>query len=573
MLTLLESLSNELIYEIFEYLHLHHIFQAFYDLNERFQYLSINSNLPIKVDIASMSLATCEQFFEHIVSQHAARVKSLRLSSPFMLDTYKFLFPLMTNFTQLESLSLTITDGEYVKQMLDQLFSLPSLSSLTITSTVYISNKIYPQLFRLPTLKSCRMLLKTYDHMTPNRTKEFSSIEHLVVNQRISFEELDALVSYVPNVHHLSIHHLSIYQENRRARSSFTLNYLTKISLKMNDVKFSNFESIVVDYFRHVQILHLLAQSERLYENGTDYLDTDRWKRLISMYIPNLRTFRFQHVNHNLYSETDRQIYQACVVSFDSVFWTEHNWFFEWQYHPQSRTAIFFSRNSKRKHHDQTKNMWSSMNDINQDPIHHIYLHDLTPVQQYAGEFPHVNELTFLETFYVPDDSLGLSLQLILPVIQLTKLTINCLDFPFEQLLELFRFASNVHTLQLFSLALDETDSICNQQNGLVRLASQTNRVVKVIIEKTIRLEQLKLLTILFPRLENLLIDLYRQDLKTIAEYLWSKSNNHTRYLYLLCIAHERENLLNELNFLIKSEKLLSRYALKVIEKKLYVWW
>ena len=41
-ITNLENLSNELIYEIFEFLNYHHVFQAFYDINQRFQDLLLN---------------------------------------------------------------------------------------------------------------------------------------------------------------------------------------------------------------------------------------------------------------------------------------------------------------------------------------------------------------------------------------------------------------------------------------------------------------------------------------------------------------------------------------------------
>ncbi|CAF1452622.1 unnamed protein product [Rotaria sordida] len=47
----LEELANEILYEIFEYLDGYDIYKGFYKLNNRFQNLSINSNILTKINI------------------------------------------------------------------------------------------------------------------------------------------------------------------------------------------------------------------------------------------------------------------------------------------------------------------------------------------------------------------------------------------------------------------------------------------------------------------------------------------------------------------------------------------
>jgi hypothetical protein len=61
----LANLSNELIYEIFEFLHPHQAFQAFYDLNKRFENLFVYSNLRIKINIISTSKSAFQRYITH----------------------------------------------------------------------------------------------------------------------------------------------------------------------------------------------------------------------------------------------------------------------------------------------------------------------------------------------------------------------------------------------------------------------------------------------------------------------------------------------------------------------------
>ncbi|CAF3841478.1 unnamed protein product [Rotaria sp. Silwood1] len=217
--------------------------------------------------------------------------------------------------------------------------------------------------------------------------------------------------------------------------------------------------------------------------------------------------------------------------------------------------------------------MWSSRFHINEDPIHHICIHSTNMIKKSIGNFPNASKLTFCETFEVPCDSIIIDLNRLLPLKQLTKLNIECHHFSFEQLIDLLQFTPNVHVLKLDSILLYRTDSVSIQQNELSKLVSNMNTITKVTIIKEITLEKIQLLTTVFPRMEYLTINLYKEDLLPIARFLLSKSNNNTRYLSSLCISKQRNDLMIILKTLIKSKKLLHDYTLKVINRKLYLWW
>ena len=131
----------------------------------------------------------------------------------------------------------------------------------------------------------------------------------------------------------------------------------------------------------------------------------------------------------------------------------------------------------------------------------------------------------------------------------------------------------NVHTLKLDSVFLYETDSISIEQTELFRIVSNTNIVTDVTITKESTLDKIQVLVILFSRLEYLTINLYKEDLESIARFLLSKDNNNTRHLSALCISKQLSSLLEKLRILIESEKLLDDHTLKTISGKVYLWW
>ncbi|CAF3163652.1 unnamed protein product, partial [Rotaria sp. Silwood2] len=264
-------------------------------------------------------------------------------------------------------------------------------------------------------------------------------------------------------------------------------------------------------------------------------------------------------------STDERQAFETLINKFNSTFWIEHQWFFDHHYHQitWSNAAVFYSRNPYRRkdyvlYDELVANIWSSRFDINEDPIHHICIHSTNMIKISIDNFPNATKLTLCETFEVPRDSIIIDLNHLLPLKQLTKLTIECHHFSFEQLIELLQFTHNIHVLKLDSILLYRTDSVSIQQNELSKLVSNMNTITKVTISKEITLEKIQLLTTVFPRMEYLTINLYKQDLQPIARFLLSKSNNNTRYLSSLCISKQRNDLMTILKTLIKSKKTSS---------------
>jgi hypothetical protein len=219
-MTTFEDLSNEIIYEIFEFLHFHHALESFKDLNKRYQNLFAHSNLPIKINISSISKSTFHRHLTQIIMPHAHRITSLRLSSPFAGDMYLLLSPMMTKLTRVERLVINNIEGKYIEEVVNHLSCFPVLSSLTITCIDRAKNQndIYETIVRLSTLKYCQMLIESNEKspLLSIATNEFSSRERLIIKNKVLVNELDSLLSYFPQLRRLSLGHLSGYDNKRR---------------------------------------------------------------------------------------------------------------------------------------------------------------------------------------------------------------------------------------------------------------------------------------------------------------------------------------------------------------------
>ncbi|CAF4806182.1 unnamed protein product [Rotaria sp. Silwood1] len=155
-----ENLSNELFYEIFDYLDGYEIYQAFSNLNSRFKALLTCSSLRLKIDLRFHPEDILQYCSTYVVTPNKDRIISLRWSN---LRDYKSgftLFNIDSLFSRLESLTLGDIESNQLIPLLISLISLPRLYSLTINyddDLKDISN-IYQILLNFPMLKDVTYL-------------------------------------------------------------------------------------------------------------------------------------------------------------------------------------------------------------------------------------------------------------------------------------------------------------------------------------------------------------------------------------------------------------------------------
>ncbi|CAF2770403.1 unnamed protein product [Rotaria sp. Silwood2] len=130
------------------------------------------------------------------------------------------------------------------------------------------------------------------------------------------------------------------------------LNHLTHVSLKLNYIRFDQFEQLGIDLFAKIQALRVSIN----YNSDVAYMDGNRWEKLILSHMPNLRIFDIRHeswpsnttANNN--SNNIELTLDSRINQFTSPFWIERQWSFALQ-HNQSRygnPTIFYSTDPYR---------------------------------------------------------------------------------------------------------------------------------------------------------------------------------------------------------------------------------
>ncbi|CAF1664258.1 unnamed protein product [Adineta ricciae] len=322
-----EDLSNEVIYEVFEYLDYYHVYQGFFNLNYRFHSLQMESILPIKINLFPMSQSTFNRYNHDIIIPNTHRIDTLRISSYFMFDNRIIA---LSEKTFLRTLIIENIESKYLKNLLHQLTSLLNLTSLTISTIKPVNNdkaSIYQQIFQLPSLKFCKIstgVNKDLNDILPCTMNNFSPIEHLVFDERIEWYQLSNFLSYIPYLRYLKVSLKNDRSFELANLSPCLMKNLTHVSLRLYDnMTFIELEELFVNYFPFVQVLYLSP--------GIQFLNANEWERIISLYLPNLRIFNVYFFITVGY-DTNLDLIDEQIKQFQSSFWIDRQFFLDYRF-------------------------------------------------------------------------------------------------------------------------------------------------------------------------------------------------------------------------------------------------
>ena len=314
-------------------------YEIFFNLNKRLQNLFFNSPYLRKINLSLLSKTTFQSYYQNIIIPYQHHIQSFYLSNPFIIDHFLRSDGFIQQFTLLQAFAIHGIESKYLENLLNALLSLPNLSTLVIIcKRHHVPNRsyLYKQIFRLSALKYCKLSLSLpkffeyvhregSDRIQPilygnDGTSAFSPITHLIIEDTIVLDEFSALLSYVPQLRHLSIKRLCTSGNSQPNIAPIVSQQLTHVSLDLGNVYFDVFELLMKNILHKVHVLHASTPADQT------YLSASRWESLIPLHMPYLRIFNIKQRVHT--SRTDGETYMSLIDQFRSSFWTERQWFF-----------------------------------------------------------------------------------------------------------------------------------------------------------------------------------------------------------------------------------------------------
>ncbi|CAF0962603.1 unnamed protein product [Rotaria sordida] len=558
LITKFEDLSNELIYEIFDYFDYFFIYEIFSKLNIRFQSLFINSSLLLKINLSLISKSIFQNHYKSMINTNIKRIISLNITKYF-LDYFS-----INLFSSLQSLIIYEIHSDKICLLINHLDCLPNFSSLSIYSSDYFQNEnsIYLSIFHLSKLKFCKLTFPSGGQRIPLplATNQCQTLKRLILNGHVSLDQLISILSYLPKLDHLSCEYLYGSECTEIDIVSIPVN-LISICLTLYCISFNELKLFLLKISFQLKKLRIKKF------NDENFLNVKQWEELILNYMPCLCIFDLQYIGL-----IDDNFRQNLIEQFYSKFWIERKWLFDYYYYKNENSYYlnFFSTVPYRYNHfilyEQINNdICKSYQNNSINFARHLTIEGHLKTDKYSIQFPRVTKLTLKNNSIEKNSLFFNDINSIIPLIQIIDLDIKDNHF---SIIELTKILSLLPNLQ--SLTLSNILSFQFKRIETTKLISQNNKITKLIIDDDeCQMKHIHCLIHLFPHLQYLEIGIDENNLEEILRYLLLKSKS----LFALFLLNLNYKIIEKIQGLIKNENLIHDYTIERIHGGLYLWW
>ncbi|CAF4217004.1 unnamed protein product [Rotaria sp. Silwood2] len=554
----IENLSDELFYEIFDYLNGCEIYHAFSNLNYRFEQLINSSSLLLKIN----SLRSKEIFlnnYQQVLRLNKDQIFSIHLWLSENTSQIISSLNIDSSFIRLESLIFNSIEPDLLNTLLSKLICLPRLFSLIIDtwSTQKELGDTYRLIFNLPKLKYIK-----YTAMESNdiditislpivTDEQLTSIEHLIIDHPCAIDELFAITSYTPNLRRLKFLSLTDRNVNIRNVKPIILQNLTHLSIYIySTMSFNIFQIFINNLNSKIKFLSLTTVVEDI-----NYLDANRWENFILTKLPQLEKFYFKYSAY-LEENYETPIYLGYRDQFISSFWLQRRWILDIEF--EFENIIYSIRPyQKRWYEYDTQNMMINSSDDLSKSIR-LRLDDLCPEK-------------WTKTIYLND-----YINYALTLTQIHHLEIHakiCCD----KLMEILHLLPDIITLKIFSLTILKQGNLSNDEIGFLCILLPKNQIQKIYFENMEDVDELYMLLLICSRINHLQIQCINYThaellMELILTEIKGVSNSLLR---LLCfsIPEAHDEMIEKFEKMIDRENLRFDFIIKHVMDKIYLKW
>ncbi|CAF3308809.1 unnamed protein product [Rotaria sp. Silwood2] len=546
-ITVIEDFSNEIFYEIFEYLDGFEIYKTFSNLNHRFKQLFNHSSFLFNLDLFCSKLIDLNMnIYQQLLLNNKHQILSCRICLPIKKCELFSSLSIDSSFNHLESIVINVLSPTILITLLTSLSSLPRLFSLTIDTewTSTDLSEVYRLILALPKLKYANISADSSINsiLLPIATDEqISTIEYLIINHDCTFNELCILLSYTPKLYRLNLMTLTENYSHHEIIFSFICPNLTYLSIEMSYIRFDEFEMFIIETECNLKVLRINTFSE-----DRDYLDSDQWERLICNYLIELKEFYLEYrqpIDPESGSITNFKPPDQC----NSLFWVEKKWTFEVEM--DSFDYVYSICSYKKRWYDVNSSI----------------------------ELSKSTRLTLVD---LPDDDHMMVFHLIirdlLLVTQIYHLEITKETFCSNILIELTYKLSSLDSLKITSLILSQFEYPSIKDKNF-HFLSEKNNITKVYLKKMGAIEEIYFLIRLCPRMIYFKVDFINDmDIALFIKYILKKTNKDcNQYLRSLCIRKPTasDEIIQKLEEMIHQEQLLNHFTITSVADNIYLQW
>ena len=540
-MTSIEDISNELFYDIFDYLDGYDIINAFENLNLRFESLLNDNSLLLKLKISSQSI-----FNKRFILINRHRIYSLNISDDSILDRFIHHCTINSTFIRLQSLNLNSLPAYKFLALLSDLISLPRLCSLTcsLASCFVDISYIYRIVFRFQYLNYLKLSLPIIEDLEDFEQaicvieqKQLSEIEYLVMDHCCTLHDFLSIISFMPKLRYLTCQTLFQIEENiSREIFSISMN-LTHLTIDRCELKFHLLEILIQKLPSQLQTLRMVNHS-----NDYLYLDAYRWEELITEHLPCLKVFSLKFYER-LNDQWVLTPSHRSLNRFLSTFWSDRQWIIglELQTHHLIYSIKPYFDDSSRK------SFWSD-----QTMIYHIKYRCNALWSEIFNEY-------FITIF---------------SLIKITYLEIDCAQIPLLICLKLIGLLSDLQTLKISSLSLAEAKRLSAEKWKTIHAVAYQNKISKVLLEKLTDFGEIQFLTILCPSIEFLHISPIDEiNLDLLISFIQMKQNNQ-QLINLSTLSLDTTNeIIKHFECVIREKFHFQNSRIEYIDNRIYFKW